>query len=187
MGQLEYGIYDDYDNVPVSELEAYYGVYSNAIHRFPGQTGAGHPADEDLDLDSESDVDFNTNLDSHNDDNDWINVERTEEAVAEVNINTYAEPVSVPDHNHPFLSDDSDEMRAFVVMLATYEASSYIPSGYGMLPEEWEDGLYPTIQVIPTGRRGSKQLEIGLPDTIWRSRSELWVRALDVMIKIKNL
>jgi hypothetical protein len=169
LGQLEFGIYDDYDSVPAAELEQHYGIHGNTVHRLPGQTGAGHPADED-------DIDLFVN------DDDWVDTDESEEAaeaLVEANLNTYTEPVPVPEHNSPFVSDA--EMRAFAIMLSQYEGSGYLPAGYGMLRGEWEDGIYPTIQVIPAGRRGSKRMEIGLPDIVWRPRSEVWVRALDIM------
>ncbi len=152
---MEFGIYDDYDNISVPELERYYGVHGSPIHRLPGQTGAGHSADEN-DL---SDIaDF-----SAENDGDWIDVD---DATNEVNKNTYSEPVSVPAHNTPFVSDA--ELNAFSIRLFQYEESGYIPAGYGMTSNEWENETYPTIQDIPVGHRGSRWLEIGLPDIIWR-------------------
>jgi hypothetical protein len=50
---------------------------------------------------------------------------------------------------------------------------------YGM-HGEWEDGVYPKIQHIPSGRRGSKQLGIGLPDNRWQPRSEMWISRIDM-------
>jgi hypothetical protein len=91
----------------VSTLETYYGVHGNITLRIPGQTGAGHPADEESDEESgEGDA-------------DWIDVDGTEEAIAEANLNMHAEPV-------------------------------HIPSGFGMLSDEWDTGFYPTSQVIPS-------------------------------------
>ena len=174
MGQLEFGIYDDYENVPAAELEQHYGIHGNPVHRLPGQTGAGHPADKD-------DV---AGFSVEHDD-DWLDMDDAEAAVDEVNRNTYTEPVSVPEHNSPFVSDAG--MQAFSIRLSQYEEMGFIPAGYGMSRTEWEDGTYPTIQGIPVGHRGSKQLEIGLPDIIWRPRSELWVQGLDIMNKIQNL
>jgi len=173
LGQLEFGIYD-YDNVPAAELELHYGIHGNIIHRLHGQTGAGNPADED-------DIDLSDSND------DWVDVDESEasEAVDEANNNTHTEPVPVPEHNSPFQSDA--ETRAFAIMLSRYEEARYLPAGYGMLRGEWENGIYPTIQVIPAGRRGSKQLEIGLPDIIWRPRSETWVRGLDIVNKLLTI
>jgi hypothetical protein len=178
---LEHGVYDDYDNVPVSILEAYYGVHGSITHRFPGQTGAGHPADEEHDEES-NDADGG-------EDADWVDIDGTEEVVAEASLNTHAMPVPVPENNNPFNSNNSNPntMQTFVIMLELYKSTNYIPPGFGMLPDEWENRSYPTIQAIPSGRRGSRQLEIGLPDPICRPRSEKWVQALDIMMKLKNM
>jgi hypothetical protein len=75
-------------------------------------------------------------------------------------------------------------MQLFAQLLNHYQSQAYIPAGYGMLQDEWEGGIYPTTQAISSGRRGSKQLMIGLPDNIWRPRSELWVQALDILIRL---
>jgi len=176
MGQLEFGIYDDYDNVPAAELEQNYGIHGRPIHRLPGQTGAGHPADEDDVWDHIAKISVERN-------DDWVDMD--EAATNEVNQNTYNEPIPVPAHNIPFVSDA--ELEAFRIRLSQYEDSKFIPAGYGMLSDEWENGVYPTIQVIPVGHRGSRQLDIGLPDIIWRPRSQVWVRALDIMNQIQNV
>ncbi len=174
---MEFGVYDDYDNVSSAELEQHYSVHGNPVHRLPGQTGAGHPADEnDFSDVAEASVEH---------DGDWLDMDEAEAAVDEANRNTYTEPIPVPEHNSPFVSDA--EMQAFAIMLSQYEDSGFIPAGYGMSRREWENGTYPTIQVIPVGRRGSRQLEIGLPESIWQPRSELWVRGLDIMNKIRDI
>jgi hypothetical protein len=171
LGQLEFGVYhDNYETTPVEQLNRCYGVYSNAIQRLPRQTGAGHPADEDDDLNAGPG------------DNDWIDINDANDAIAEAENNVYAELVSVPGHNDPFASED--EMQLFARTLHRHQTQGYIPAGYGMLQDEWEGGVYPAIQMIPSGRRGSKQLRIGLPHNRWRSRSELWVQALDIMIRL---
>jgi len=173
LGQLEFGVYDDdCENASIEQLNRHYGVHGNIIQRLPGQTGAGHPANEDEDVDA--------GVDSEN----WIDVDETSEAVAEAGNNVYAEPVPVPENNNPFTSDD--ELQLFAHLLQHYQNQAYIPSGYGMLQDEWEGGIYPTFQVISSGRRGSKQLMIGLPDNIWQPQSELWVQALDILIKLEQ-
>ena len=105
-------------------------------------------------------------------------------AADEVNQNTHSEPIAVPQRNEPFAT--GAEMNAFLIRLSQYKEAGYIPAGYGMLWNEWEDGMYLTIQVISVGR-GAKQLEIGLPHAIWQSRSQRWVQALDIMNQIQNI
>ena len=41
-----------------------------------------------------------------------------------------------------------------------------IPPGYGMLPEEWEDREYPSIEVIRAGC-SKNDIPVALPDDIW--------------------
>lgn len=175
MGQLEFGIYDDdYENASIEQLDRYYGVHGNVIQRLPGQTGAGHPADEEDDLNDAG------NSDLVDDPENWIDVDEAMEAVAKADHNVYTEPVSVPDNRNPFTSDN--KMQQFANMLHEYQRQGYILSG--MLQGEWEGGVYPTIQAIPSGQRGSKCLMIGLLDNVWCPRSELWVQALDIMIRL---
>jgi len=54
------------------------------------------------------------------------------------------------------------------------------PPGFGLLPDEWEDGGYPAVEPIPYGRRGGTK-EISLPDHIWHPRAMLWGQALFVL------
>ena len=77
MGQLEFGIYDDFDNVPVPELEQHYGVQGKPVYRSHGQTGAGHPADED-DISEVADG-------SAEHENDWVDMDEAEMAADEAN------------------------------------------------------------------------------------------------------
>ena len=58
-----------------------------------------------------------------------------------------------------------------------------IPAGYGACDEEMEDG-FETIEVIPLGRGGRKELEVPLPEEVWRPRMELWAQGLYVMSRI---
>ncbi|KAK7029110.1 hypothetical protein R3P38DRAFT_2368283, partial [Favolaschia claudopus] len=53
--------------------------------------------------------------------------------------------------------------------------------GYGLLREEWEGEIYPAFEIIKSGRKGSKELRVALPDSIWRPRAELLGRALAFM------
>lgn len=140
---MEFGVYDNYDNITVAELEQHYGVHSSPLSQLPGQTGASYPADEDnmFDFDAFSELDDN-----------WVDMDDMEfaEAVAEASCNSYTNPVSVPENNSSFVSDA--EMHAFALTLSSYETSGYILSGYGMLPAEWNNGVYTTVQAIPVGR-----------------------------------
>jgi hypothetical protein len=69
-------------------------------------------------------------------------------------------------------------------MLATARTEEAIPEGYGVLPSEWEDGTYLSYETIKSGRRGAKELNVALPDHIWRPRSILWAQGLDLLHRI---
>jgi hypothetical protein len=89
--------------------------------------------------------------------------------------------VVVPDVTDPFL--DEELMQAFTAALEIVREQGMLPEGYGLLPEEWDDGKYPAYWVIKSGRRG-KDLTISLPDAQWRARSELWGQALDIVNRL---
>ena len=80
------------------------------------------------------------------------------------------EPIPTPDNNCPF---DNEELILFTQ-----------PPGYGLHPEEWGDLGYPAFGTIRAGRRGRKELQIALPDYIWRPRAERWGTALYLMNQI---
>ncbi|KAJ7279925.1 hypothetical protein C8J57DRAFT_997915, partial [Mycena rebaudengoi] len=65
--------------------------------------------------------------------------------------------------------------------LAVANENEVVPAGYGLLPEEWENGAYPTYEMLNSGRRSGKDLRIVLPDSVWRPRAELWGRALAIL------
>ena len=170
MGQLEFGIYqEDCDQMPPEEIEANYGVFGSQRPRMAGQTGAGHPDDEEDILDEADTTD------------EWADVD--EEVLLETDPNIRHEPIAVPDHCCPFTLQ---ELEVFHQTLGLYTTNNFIPFGYGMRQEEWEDGQYPSIQIIPSGRRGSRELQVGLPHEIWISRSETWVRGLYILNFIEN-
>ncbi|KAJ7710720.1 hypothetical protein B0H17DRAFT_856711, partial [Mycena rosella] len=88
------------------------------------------------------------------------------------------EPVAVPMHKNPF---SNNNLQLFNATLAEVTRLQVVPGGYGIRQEEWEDGIYPASEIIKSGRKGSKELRVTLPDSIWRSRAQQWVRALAVL------
>jgi hypothetical protein len=153
----EGGIYnDDCDGWSPEEISEHYGVYGRESRRAPGQTGAGHPPDEDTDADG------------------WVDEEPSTEAPATIPA------VNVPEPASPFV--DADEENAFWAALAIQSEQGFIPEGYGIMEDEWEEGEYPTSEVIQVGRRRSGELYVSLPLDVWLPRAELWVRALNLMI-----
>lgn len=91
------------------------------------------------------------------------------------------EPIPTPDHNSPF---DDEELILFTQALQNLRGNGELPPGYGLHPEEWGDLGYPACGTIRAGRRGRKELQIALPDHIWRPRAERWGTALYLMNQI---
>ncbi|KAJ7803955.1 hypothetical protein B0H14DRAFT_2384172, partial [Mycena olivaceomarginata] len=149
----------------------YYGIHGPERSRAQGQTGAGQLNDEDIPAPSS---------DSSNESESEDDIEaQIEEAHAE---NFHHEAVSVPKHANPF--NDDDTMGLFYDALETAIREDIVPPGYGLLPEEWDEEGYPAFEILKSGRRGSKQLRIALPDDIWRPRAEMWGRALAILEQI---
>ncbi|KAJ7436838.1 hypothetical protein FB451DRAFT_1061428, partial [Mycena latifolia] len=99
--------------------------------------------------------------------------------------NFHHDPVPVPKHANPF--SDNETMRVFHDALAAAHEIDLIPPGYGLLPDEWEDGVYPTYEIIKSGRRGMKRLRVALPDSIWRLRAEMWGRGLAILDQLSYM
>lgn len=75
----------------------------------------------------------------------------------------------------------------FAQVLGEISETGIIPAGYGIRPEEWEDGKYPSYEMIRSNRHGRKDLRVALPDGIWRPRAVLWVQALATMQQIQYM
>ncbi|KAJ6494116.1 hypothetical protein C8R47DRAFT_1267661 [Mycena vitilis] len=168
LGRLENGVYlDDCDGVDPGVISELYGTHGSVIQRAPGETGAGQLDDEDV-----PGVDGNLELEEE----DWEDMIGDVEAANEHHF--HHEPVAVPKHQNPF-SDDA--LQIFEDALAEADRVQVIPPGYGLLPEEWENNTYPAFEILKSGRKGSKELRVALPDSIWRPRAESWGRALAVL------
>jgi len=166
-GQTEHGIYvDDCAGVHPDVVNQYYGVHGHPTRRASGQTGAGHPADEESD-----------------DEDDWEDV--GERVAADQETHIRHEPIEVPESTDPFINPDLRDV--FERSLAAVQEQEIIPPGYGLLLEEWEDGVYPSVEVIWSGRRGTKELTISLPDFLWRPKAELWGQALSLLTHMQHL
>lgn len=85
------------------------------------------------------------------------------------------EPVKVPSSGCPFAAE---EHEVFERLLQSLQDQAIVPAGYGILPSEWMEDGYPQVEVIKSGKRGHKELQVVLPDEVWRPRAEYWVQAL---------
>jgi hypothetical protein len=166
MGQTEHGVYaDELAGVHPNVLEQYYGVDRTGTSP-TRQTGAGHPPDEADDIDD--------------DDLEWENLE--DQVAADQESNFHHEAAVVPDHANPFQHEGDEEI--FQQVFDTVTEQGLIPAGYGLLPEEWEDGEYPSYELIRSGKRSGNNLHVALPDFIWRRRAEMWGQAIDIVNRL---
>ena len=160
LGQLEQGVYvDDLEDVPLEDLEAYYGVHGLPRRRRQGISGAGHASDEDS-SDDEPDT-LQTDTDA---------------------LTNVLEGPTVPESHNPFPDAHSESL--FFEALQRVLLDAAIPIGYNIHPNEWEPEGYPTIEVIRSGRRGQREITIGLADEIWRPRAIRWVQAVNLLTRI---
>ena len=80
------------------------------------------------------------------------------------------EPVAAPKHSSPF--ENRPELhQTFVDNLGLLGQAGNLPPGYGLHPEEWDEGGYLPVEHIPHGQRqGIKK--IFLPH-VWYPRAIL--------------
>lgn len=192
MGQVEHGMYteDDCIGVHPDVIDQYYGTSGTPLRRRRGQTGAGHPPDEEPDED-DNDPDWQ----DADDDSDSESDEESEHSGGHQDLEHrisahhqsefHHEPVGVPKHANPFGTPELQD--AFDTAFEALQSSGQVPLGYGVLPEEWDEEGYPSFEILRSGRRGGKELRVALPDFIWRPRAELWVQALAVMNHTLNI
>ncbi|KAL0565644.1 hypothetical protein V5O48_016377 [Marasmius crinis-equi] len=146
MGMLKEGVYvpDDCDELTVEDIQAGYGVYGPDRNAPAGFTGAGYLEDEALDI-----TQAHTEPDTESDD-EW-------EDLPSVHDNKFTEAVRVPRSVNPYQDNPTLETD-FFALREEARAEEIIPSGLGILPEEWADGEYPSYEILHTGKRGTKEI-----------------------------
>ncbi|KAJ7159718.1 hypothetical protein C8R46DRAFT_880844 [Mycena filopes] len=159
MGQLNDGVYavDPMDELHPDTIEQYYGVEGAEQVRRPGQTGAGHPEDEDADA-------------------AYITSAVTEDLAH--NIRHPA--IKVARHSNPFRSPQVE--ADFFAALGQITQEGIVPGGYGVLEAEWAEGGYPAMEVINPGTRG-QEIVVALPREVWLPRAIFFAQALDAMTR----
>lgn len=173
IGQVSHGIYvDDCTGVHPDVISEFYGIHGPIHERDIDETGAGHLGDEDVPSVEPNCLEM--------DDEDWGELEAGIETAQAPNF--HHEAVGVPKHASPF-TDKADE-AIFRTALLRVQEFGLVPSGYGLLPDEWDDDTYPTHETINSGRRGLRGLHVNLPGTVWRPRAELWGQALDIVDRL---
>ncbi|KAF9521973.1 hypothetical protein CPB83DRAFT_746119, partial [Crepidotus variabilis] len=86
------------------------------------------------------------------------------------------EPVTVPAHASPFALIEHEAVLWDA--LGMMDDEEILPSGYGIQPNEWEDGAYPTTEDLIVS--GSTD-RIELPVAEWQPRAERWCRGLYIL------
>ncbi|KZS99414.1 uncharacterized protein LAESUDRAFT_668019, partial [Laetiporus sulphureus 93-53] len=154
LGQAANGIYvDDGTDIHPDVLHELYGMARTPVHRRRGQTGAGHPPEEE---------------ESENEDDaivDGPTADISEQIAAAQQGNVRHDPVDVPAHASPF-ADEATETLLFNA-LAAVRGDGFLPAGYGVLIGE-EIDAYDHEEAIRLGRHGTKELIVTLPEHIWR-------------------
>ncbi len=175
MGQLQHGVYmDDLEGVDPASLAQHYGVDE------PNHTGEDGESDGESDEEVQGDPTVIQAVgDVHEPQDDG-----EEAAIAQDQAGNFNDPdaVNVPQCLNPFA--DATDYNSFVLALDLANTTELIPEGYGLFPDEWDDIDYPSVEVLRSGRRGTGEIIVGLPEHVWRPRAELWGRALDIMIRL---
>ncbi|KAL0056980.1 hypothetical protein AAF712_016403 [Marasmius tenuissimus] len=174
LGMTTEGVYiDDCTGMTSSEIHDHYGADTDHHERPSSQTGAGNLSDEDFSDVSESE------LDSGDEDSDLEGIDLPPSARQVFDgLDGLMQRVHVKRYPCPF---NQDELGLFIQALATAEEEDLEPRGFGVLPEEWENGRYPAYELLKTGKKGTKELRVDLPDHVWRPRAMKWARALVLM------
>ena len=95
--------------------------------------------------------------------------------MSEQQANVNHEAVHVPSRRNPFRNNEEEEV--FFSDLCEVITQDIAPTSFGLTPEEWDLGVYPTTETIRIGRL-TKEVEISLADPIWYSRAHLWCQSL---------
>jgi hypothetical protein len=155
--QTEHGIYiDDCTGLHPDIINEYYGTTSARIHRQRGQTGAGHPPEEQV-----NDI--------------------AEQIAEDQDGNVRHDAIPVPRHESPFDSDQTEAV--FFDMLNRAHTEGLVPIGYGVTANEMEGG-WEQFEMIQTGRRRRNGFSVDIPEDLWLPRARLWVQGLHLMNQI---
>lgn len=92
------------------------------------------------------------------------------------------EAVNVPEDENPFATEEEEQV--FHTALAILHEAQTVPHGYYLQEDEWENGTYSEVEALYSGRRGSREIFITLPNSVWRPRAEMWARALDLLVRL---
>jgi hypothetical protein len=172
ISNAEHGVEEDQPGVHPNILQRYYGVDDTESGSEISIQLDDVPNDSD-DTDWESDV-----LDS--DDNSIYSSpadsDLDEQIAADQQHDIRHDGVVPPHRNSPFTSGEAQDI--FFAALNEIHAAGHVPEGYGVTPEELDDG-YPLHESV---RVASRDVMMELPLNIWYPRAVRWVQAYDLML-----
>ena len=94
-------------------------------------------------------------------------------------MNFYHEPVQVPKHLPPFEAEEASKFIQDIQDMRRQLNFETRPPRTSILSREaWEE-----TETIPSGHRATRQLEVALPERIWRPRAVFWDLALRHMTR----
>lgn len=165
MGQIEHGVYiDDMEGIDPDTISRYYGNNDQAQENQTTSSRNTHSSHSGSESES-----------STTDRDNALIAERQERFAQNFNSE---DSVQVPSSESPFTEED---LEAFSLALSAVSMAGFVPNGYGLREDERESGSYPTVETLNSGRRGRREIVVGLPEHIWYSRALLWAQGLDVL------
>ena len=93
--------------------------------------------------------------------------------------------VVVPESRSPFRDEVAENV--FYESLEEVQRDGIIPTGLGVRPQEWGEEGYPSVEHIRTGKRGGREIVIGLAVDIWIPRAVVWAQALNVLTQVQDM
>lgn len=156
------------------------------------ETGAGHPPEENAhrnqyyerrrrtEEEENEEEEWEDESDSDDDTLDQL-TQIIQDASDAQEIRLKHKAVPVPKHRNPM---NPQQFWVFEYALGELKGRNFVPPGYGLTPDEWEGGEYPTIETIKVGWKRQNNLYVPLSDEIWRPRAEQWARGLYIINSI---
>ncbi|KAK7471321.1 hypothetical protein VKT23_002730 [Stygiomarasmius scandens] len=183
LGQLEHGIYDDeFIDVDPEILEQYFGADKSDSDSDNSDNSDSSEDMESLQDNEEEMQDLSDNsssqsMSSDKDDTEWSALE--DQVAEDIESQFYHAPVAIPKHSEPFST--TQHRQNFQKVFENIVDDDFLPAGFGILEDEWENEEYPSSEILKSGRRGGKEIHIPLPVEEWLPLARLWVQALVAM------
>lgn len=190
LGQIENGLHDDpHANIDPALLQRYLGVNLGVDSYIEGTTGAGASPE---DMESSIPETGEGNGEDEDDLDDFELSAEEQEVLDFLREQLHNEktkhvrhpPVPVPNRQFPFVLRETELLFQEAFDIA--EEDGYVPAGYGVLQDEWENGLYPETEYIGKGRKHDPSLYISLPHKVWYPRAVRWAVGLHIMESLLN-